>query len=182
VNKIKQKKIAVIGSGISGISASYFLSSRYKVHLFEKNNYLGGHTRTIKIPDENDIPIDTGFIVFNNKNYPDLVKFFNHLDVQTANSDMSFAVSDLFLNIEYSGKNLKTLFSQYSNLFNLKYIKMIFEINRFYKLCKNTKLNYKNNNITIDEFLNLNKFSSYIRSLHIYPLISSIWSNIIKMF
>ena len=85
MNKISKKKIAVIGSGIAGISASYFLSSKYDVHLFEKNNYLGGHTRTVKVPTDNDISIDTGFIVFNDKNYPDLVKFFEHLNVKTMN-------------------------------------------------------------------------------------------------
>ncbi|MDC6448291.1 NAD(P)-binding protein, partial [Alphaproteobacteria bacterium] len=73
MNNSSQKKIAIIGSGISGISASYFLSSKYKVHLFEKNSYFGGHTRTINVSTDNDIPIDTGFIVYNNKNYPDLM-------------------------------------------------------------------------------------------------------------
>ena len=96
-----KKKIAVIGSGISGISASYLLSSKFDVHLFEKNNYLGGHTRTIKVSTDNNLSIDTGFIVFNDRNYPDLIKFFDHLGVQTINSDMSFAVSDVDYNIEY---------------------------------------------------------------------------------
>ena len=91
MNKVSKKKIAVIGSGIAGISASYFLSSKYDVHLFEQNNYLGGHTRTVKVKTDNNISIDTGFIVFNDKNYPDLIKFFDHLNVQTMNSDMSFA-------------------------------------------------------------------------------------------
>ena len=103
---MSKKKIAVIGSGISGISASYFLSSKYDVHLFEKNNYLGGHTRTVKVRTDKNVSIDTGFIVFNDRNYPDLIKFFDHLDVLTKNSDMSFAVSDFNYNIEYGGKNL----------------------------------------------------------------------------
>ena len=177
MNSVGKKKIAVIGSGISGIAASYLLSSKYNVHLFEKNNRLGGHTRTINVLSDNNLAIDTGFIVFNDKNYPDLVKFFNHIDVLTANSDMSFAVSDNFRNIEYSGKNFKTLFAQYKNIFNPQYIKMIFEIYKFYKLCKNTNLNALNEYITIDKFLDLNNFSSYVRKLHIYPLLSSIWSN-----
>jgi len=176
VNKISKKKIVVIGSGIAGISAAYLLSSKYEVHLFEKNNYLGGHTRTVKISTDNNIPIDTGFIVFNNKNYPDLIKFFDHLNVHTQHSDMSFAVSDIFFNIEYGGKNIQTLFAQYKNFFNLRYLKMIYEIYNFYKLCKKTNLNNINKNITIENFLNLNRFSYYLRELHIYPLISSIWS------
>ena len=149
----QKKKIAVIGSGIAGISASYLLSSKYNVHLFEKNNYLGGHTRTVQVSADNNLSIDTGFIVFNDKNYPDLIKFFDHLDVQTANSEMSFAVSDVDYNIEYGGKNLKSLFAQYKNIFNISYLKMIYEIYRFYKLCKYTKLDNITNNYTIEDFL-----------------------------
>jgi len=176
VHNNQKKKIAVIGSGIAGISASYLLSSKYNVHLFEKNNYLGGHTRTIKVSTDNNLSIDTGFIVFNDKNYPDLIKFFDHLDVQTTNSDMSFAVSDVDYNIEYGGKNLKSLFAQYKNIFNISYLKMIYEIYRFYKLCKYTTLDKITNNYTIEDFLQKNHFSSYLKELHIYPLISSIWS------
>ena len=120
-----KKKIAVIGSGIAGISSSYLLSSKYDVHLFEKNNYLGGHTRTIKVSTDNNLSIDTGFIVFNDRNYPDLIKFFDHLGVQTINSDMSFAVSDVDYNIEYGGKNLKSLFAQYRNIFNINYLQSL---------------------------------------------------------
>ena len=176
MHNINKKKIAVIGSGIAGISASYFLSSKYDVHLFEKNNYLGGHTRTVKVTTDKNLSIDTGFIVFNDRNYPDLIKFFDHLDVQTINSDMSFAVSDSNYNIEYGGKNLKTLFAQYKNIFNINYLKMIYEIYRFYKLCKFIKLDDINHNYTIEDFVQNNHFSTYLKELHIYPLISSIWS------
>ena len=176
MHNINKKKIAVIGSGIAGISASYFLSSKYDVHLFEKNNYLGGHTRTVKVRTDKNVSIDTGFIVFNDRNYPDLIKFFDHLDVQTINSDMSFAVSDVNYNIEYGGKNFKSLFAQYKNIFNISYIKMIYEIYRFYKLCRYTKLDKITNNYTLEDFLQKNNFSTYLKELHIYPLISSIWS------
>ena len=84
MNKDLRKKIAVIGSGISGISSALILSSKYEVHLFEKNDYFGGHTRTINVLDDNNLAIDTGFIVYNDKNYPDLIKFFNHLDILTS--------------------------------------------------------------------------------------------------
>jgi len=177
VNNIQKKKIAVVGSGIAGISASYLLSSKYNVHLFEKKNRLGGHTRTVKVSSDNNIAIDTGFIVFNDKNYPDLIKFFDHLSVQTLNSDMSFGVSDISSNVEYGGKNFQTLFAQYKNIFDFKYIKMIYEIYRFYKLCKNINLDSINKNSTIEDFLKRNNFSSYIKKFHIYPLISSIWSS-----
>ena len=128
MNKDVKKKIAVIGSGISGISAAYILSSKYKIHLFEKNDYFGGHTRTLTIPEDNNIAIDTGFIVFNDKNYPDLIKFFNHLEILTSNSDMSFAVSDSFAKVEYGGRNLKSFFAQPKNIVNFNFLKMIYEI------------------------------------------------------
>jgi len=163
VHNIHKKKIGVIGSGIAGISASYILSSKYDVHLFEKNNYLGGHTRTVKVQSDKNLSIDTGFIVFNDRNYPDLIKFLEHLDVQMMNSDMSFAVSDINYNIEYGGKNLKSLFAQYNNIFNINYLKMIYEIFRFYKLCKNTNLDNITNNYTIKEFIQNNHFSSYLQ-------------------
>ena len=91
---MQKEKIAIIGSGISGLSSALFLSKKYEVHLFEKNNLLGGHTRTVSLNINNcDYNIDTGFIVFNKKNYPDLVNFFNYLNVKTHNSNMSFAIS-----------------------------------------------------------------------------------------
>ena len=93
-------KVAVIGSGISGLSSAYFLSKKFKVDLFEKDDHFGGHSFTYEIKDNDKIiPVDLGFIVFNDKNYPDLIKFFDHLDVQTANSEMSFAVSDIDYNL-----------------------------------------------------------------------------------
>ena len=176
MNRDLRKKIAVIGSGISGISSAFILSSKYEVHLFEKNDYFGGHTRTINVLDDNNLAIDTGFIVYNDKNYPDLIKFFNHLDILTSNSDMSFAVSDSFTKVEYGGKNLKSLFAQRSNIVNLNFLKMIYEIYRFYKLCRIIKLDNLKDDITISDFLDENNFSSFVKNMHIYPLVSSIWS------
>ena len=90
-----KEKIAIIGSGISGLTASYFLSSKYEVYLFEKNKRLGGHTRTINVKENTKyLSIDTGFIVFNENNYPDLTKFLNKLKVHYSASDMSFSFSN----------------------------------------------------------------------------------------
>jgi predicted NAD/FAD-binding protein len=173
-----KEKVAIIGSGISGLSAAYFLSSKFEVHLFEKNKILGGHTRTIDFKNELDktLSIDTGFIVFNDKNYPDLSSFFSHLGVKTENTDMSFAVSCSSPNIEYGGSSLNSLFSQRKNIFSIKFISLLFEIRKFYKKNKNLDINESYENLTIEEFLNHNNFSKEIRDLHIYPMISSIWS------
>ena len=173
-----KEKIAIIGSGISGLSAAYLLSKKYDVYLFEKKNRLGGHTRTININENSrKIPIDTGFIVFNEQNYPDLIKFFQLLKVDYRDSDMSFAVSNKLPKIEYSGKTIFTLFTNFNNLFSIKFYKMIFEIKRLYSICNKLEINSKNSKLTLDDFLNEYKFSNYLKNYHILPMISSIWSS-----
>ncbi len=173
-----KEKIAIIGSGISGLSAAYLLSKKYDVHLYEKNKRLGGHTRTLYVDDSfKKIPIDTGFIVFNEKNYPDLTKLFQLLKVDYRSSDMSFAVSNKTPNIEYSGKNIFSLFANLKNLFSLEFFKMIFEIRKFYQICNKLEINNKNSELTLDEFLKKNQFSDNLKNYHILPMISSIWSS-----
>jgi len=173
-----KEKIAIIGSGISGLSAAYLLSEKYDVYLFEKNNRLGGHTRTINVVESSKkIPIDTGFIVFNEKNYPDLTKFFQLLKIDYRDSNMSFAVSNQIPKIEYSGKTFFTLFANFNNLFSFKFYKMIFEIRRLYSICNKLEVNNKYSKLTLDEFLNEYKFSDYLKNYHILPMISSIWSS-----
>tara|TARA_B100000686_G_scaffold296454_1_gene328037 strand:+ start:59 stop:448 length:390 start_codon:yes stop_codon:yes gene_type:complete len=123
--------IAVIGSGISGLSAAHFLSKKYKVDLFEKNDHFGGHSYTVEISTNNSrerISIDLGFIVFNKINYPNLVNLFEKLQVAYEKSNMSFSVSVKNSNIEYSGSGLKGLFANKYNILNLNFIKMIKEI------------------------------------------------------
>ena len=125
-------KIAVVGSGISGLSCAYYLSKNNKVDLFEKNSYFGGHThtQTIKYKGKN-INVDSGFIVFNEINYPNLCNLFEELNVKSYESDMSFAVSNKIDNIEYSGTNLSSLFSQKKNLLNFNFWRMLCEIVSF---------------------------------------------------
>ena len=173
-----KEKIAIIGSGISGLSTAYLLSKKYNVHLFEKNNRLGGHTRTLYVDESSKkIAIDTGFIVFNEKNYPDLTNFFQILKIDFRDSDMSFAVSNKLPKIEYSGKTIFTLFNSFSNLFSLKFYRMIFEIKRLYSICNQLEINNENSKVTLDEFLNEHQFSNYLKYYHILPMISSIWSS-----
>ena len=124
-------KIAVIGSGISGLSAAHFLSKKYTVDLFEKDNHFGGHSYTVEIPENNSknlISLDLGFIVFNKKNYPNLLKFFDDLEVNYEKSNMSFAVSVKGTSIEYSGNGLKGLFANKLNIININFLKMVKEI------------------------------------------------------
>ena len=129
-------RIAVIGSGISGLSAAYHLSKKYHVDLFEKDNHFGGHSYTYDIKETSTntkISVDLGFIVFNELTYPNLINFFKKLKVPYEKSDMSFSVSVKDSKIEYGGKGFNSLFAKKNNLFNLNFIKMIYEIISFYK-------------------------------------------------
>ena len=111
-------KIAVIGSGISGLSVSHFLSKKHKVDLFEQNDHFGGHSYTVEVPADNSrkiVSIDLGFIVFNKVNYPNLINIFKELNVSYEKSDMSFSVSVKNENFEYSGSGLKGLFADKKN-------------------------------------------------------------------
>ena len=150
-------KIAVVGSGISGLSAAYYLSKKHSVDLFEKQDHFGGHSYTVNVPATkfNElISVDLGFIVFNKINYPNLVKLFENLQVPYEKSNMSFSVSVKDTNIEYSGSGLNGLFSNKRNIFKLDFLRMIKEIFSFYKMAD--KINIQNySNHTLGEFLKL---------------------------
>jgi len=169
-------KIAVIGSGISGLSAAYYLSKKHKVDLFEQDDHFGGHSFTYDIKENNNIiPVDLGFIVFNEQTYPNLIKFFHELDVPFEKSNMSFAVSIKNTNVEYGGSGFNAIFANKKNLFNIKFLKMINEIISFYKkapllLGKNIKED------TLGEYLNNSKLSNYFIEYHIIPMVAAIWS------
>ena len=168
-------KIAVIGSGISGLSAAYYLSKKYKVDLFEKEDHFGGHSYTYDIKeDKKTIPVDLGFIVFNEKTYPNLINFFKELKVDYEKSNMSFGVSIKDSKIEYSGKSLGSMFCNKSNIFNFKFIKLILDIIKFYKSAPS--LLWGNENLTLGDFLEKNKTSSYLKNFHIIPMVAAIWS------
>ena len=170
-------KVAVIGSGISGLSAAYFLSKKYKVDLFEKEDRFGGHSHTIDIKlneDTNKIHADIGFIVFNKKTYPNLINFFKEIDVEIEKSNMSLSFMSKDIDLEYCGKGLKGIFSHKKNLFNFDFFKMFLEILKFYK--KSSKLNEFNEDISLGEYLVNEKHSEYFINYHLIPMVSAIWS------
>ena len=170
-------KIAVIGSGISGLSSAYYLSKKHKVDLFEKQDRFGGHSYTldVKLNEKEKVALDAGFMVFNKITYPNLINFFKENDIEIEKSDMSFSVSVKGTNIEYCGKGLNGIFSNRGNLLNLKFVKMFFEIINFYKRCE--KLNSNNiEKITLGEYLSKIGKSKYFIDYHIIPMVSAIWS------
>ena len=169
-------KIAIVGSGISGNSLAYTLSKEHDITLFEKNNRLGGHSHTHEIISQGKkINVDTGFIVFNKKTYPLFTKLLDELNVHYEKSDMSFSVFSKDRNFEYNGTTLNTLFSQRKNIFNYKFIKMIYEIMKFNKVAL-TLLSAKTE-ISLETFLRQNNFSDYFCKNYILPMGSAIWSS-----
>ncbi len=169
-------RIAVIGSGISGLSSAYFLSKKFKVDLYEKDDHFGGHSFTYEIEESDKIiPVDLGFIVFNETTYPNLVKFFQDLNVPYEKSDMSFSVSIKNTKIEYSGSGFGGIFANKLNLFNLKFLVMINEIISFYKTAPKLIEN-KIIDQTLGDFLNKKKLSKYFIDYHIIPMVAAIWS------
>ena len=180
---MNKKKLAIIGSGISGISSAYFLSEYFDITILEKEDYFGGHTRTIKVNDiDKDIYIDTGFIVFNDKYYPNLNNFFKELELESEETNMSLSIFSEEYNFEYSSLNY---FSQINNLFNVQFLKILKDIFIFYKF-SSKYLNDKNFcNLSIEQFFKNKKYSYGFINYHIYPIAASIWStsiNEIKKF
>jgi predicted NAD/FAD-binding protein len=171
-----KKKIAIIGSGISGLTAALELQKKYEVHVYEKNSYLGGHTHTHEIFEgKKKFLIDSGFIVFNNKTYPNFIEMIKKLKVNEQNTNMSFSVNYPAEDFEWSGKDINCLIFKNKNFFSIKFCKIIIGIIKFNILAK--KNNQLFNELTIDKFLKRYNFSSEFIKYYLYPMCSSIWSN-----
>jgi len=120
---MNNQRIAIVGSGISGLTTAYLLHKQHDITLFEANDYIGGHTHTVDVPQNgSNLAIDTGFIVCNDRNYPNFLEFMDLLGVDLQETEMSFSVRNDSLNLEYNGHNLNTLFSQRKNLFRPRFI------------------------------------------------------------
>ena len=168
-------KIAVVGSGISGLSAAYYLSKKHHVDLYEKEDHFGGHSHTIDLTfDKKKISVDIGFIVFNFETYPNLINFFKENDVEIEKSNMSFSVSVDNTNFEYCGNGLKGIFSNKLNIFNYKFLQMFFDIIKFYKRCD--KIEIFDEKYTLGEYLKENSLSQTFIDYHLIPMVSAIWS------
>ncbi len=170
------KTIAIVGAGISGLTAAYLLCREYDITLFETNNYIGGHTNTVDVY-ENDkkYAIDTGFIVFNEKTYPNFIKLLKLLDVKKQKSNMSFSVSSHKNNLEYSGDTLNSLFSQRKNLANPKFYRLLYDLYQFNKNAKKF-IQQETSPITLKAFAYQKRYSDYFNECYLNPLASAIWS------
>jgi len=169
-------EIAVIGSGISGMSAAWLLSARHRVTVYEREARLGGHSNTVEASTPfGALPVDTGFIVFNETNYPNLTALFRHLGVATKASNMSFAASFDNGNFEYSGTDLRGLFAQKSNLFRPRFWSMLIDLMRFYREApahaRSAAL------MPLGEYLARERYGRPFCEDHLLPMAAAIWSS-----
>jgi len=178
-------KIAVVGSGISGLSAAWQLSrDGHEVALYEAGDYFGGHTHTVDVDiDGQRFGVDTGFLVFNHRTYPHLVRLFEQLDVHTSASDMSFAVKmPMSLDVgsrtlEWAGSNLDTVFAQRRNLLSPRFWRMLRDIVRFNRQTTELALTEgAMDEIPLGDFLNENRYSTEFRDWYLLPMAGCIWS------
>jgi len=170
-------RIAVVGSGIAGLSAAWLLSRRYAVTLFEANDYLGGHTNTIDVTlDGMTQPVDTGFLVFNHRTYPNLTALFRHLGVREAASDMSFSVRIDDEGIEWAGSSVATLFAQKRNLVRPDFWSMLGDILRFNREASALAHGILDPHYTVACFLEERGYRRPFRDWYLLPMAAAIWS------
>ncbi|MFN4090632.1 MAG: FAD-dependent oxidoreductase, partial [Alphaproteobacteria bacterium] len=169
-------RIAVVGSGIAGLATAWLLSSRHEVVLYEAERRLGGHAHTVGIEiGKRAVAVDTGFIVYNELNYPNLTALFAHLDVRTADSDMSFAVSIDRGRYEYSG-SLTGLLAQPANAVRPAHWEMIRDAVRFYRAAPGLLERGETDGLTIGEMLARGGYSRAFLDRHLLPMAAAIWS------
>ena len=174
----QRQRIAVIGSGIAGLASAYFLSRAHDVVLFEAGSYLGGHTNTVDITlDGITHPVDTGFLVYNQATYPNLIALFQELNVKSYATDMSFGVSMDQGRLEWAGTNLDSVFAQRSNAFSPFFLVMLKDIVRFNKAAPQYLESTLQTGATLGQLLNAEKYGTTFRDAYLLPMAAAIWSS-----
>jgi predicted NAD/FAD-binding protein len=169
--------LAIIGTGIAGMGCAHLLQHKYDLSIFEKNDYIGGHTNTVSV-DEDGKPVfmDTGFMVFNFETYPNLCKLFEEIKAPIKKTDMSFSVQYVPTGLEYCGSGLNGLFAQRKNIFNIGYIKMLMEITRFNKISVEILDKPEYANHSLGQYIKEFKFSEEMLIKYLVPMSSAVWS------
>jgi len=179
-------RIAVIGSGISGLAAAYYLSRKHEVSVFEREARLGGHTHTVTVESSRGpLPVDTGFIVHNDRTYPNLIKLLGELGVARTNSDMSFAVSCRKSGYEYSSRGLRGYFAQKRNILRARPYKLFGEMRRFNREAPQIFLRSDARRLKLGDFLDEHRYTQDFRHYYLFPMAASVWScapNAVKEF
>ena len=177
-NQTSQRlKIAVVGSGVAGLSAAWLLNQKHMITVYEKNDRIGGHSNTVDVPTKSgNSPVDTGFIVYNERNYPNLTALFEHLGVATKKSDMSFAASLDGGKLEYSGSSLNGLFGQRANIVRPGFWRMIVDLMRFYRDAPAFLEETQAIDISLGDYLQSKNYSDSLINDHLLPMGAAIWS------
>jgi predicted NAD/FAD-binding protein len=174
-------RIAVIGSGIAGLSAAWLLASHHEVVVFEANDYAGGHSNTVDVTlDGLTHPVDTGFLVHNDRTYPNLIQFLALLGVETHASEMTFSVSLPQADLEWAGASLSTLFAQIRNLWRPAFWRMVRDILHFNRESTELLKQAQASNITLGQLLDKQHYSQEFREWYLYPMGAAIWSSPLK--
>ena len=174
MNEAARKKVAIIGTGISGLACAHFLQHDYDLTLFEKDNRVGGHSHTVMAGDD---PIDTGFMVYNEVTYPLLTRLFADLNVATKPTSMSFSVQHTGENLEFNGGSLNLLFGQRRNLFRPRFWSMLFQIDRFNKETVAELKNPQHSDLTLAEYVDLRGYGSDFLRWYLSPMAAAVWSS-----
>lgn len=173
-----KKKIAIVGTGIAGMACADRLKGQFDVRVFEKNNYVGGHTNTVEVEEEGRrVPIDTGFMVYNETTYPLLTLLFKRLDVPTKPTKMSFSVQHIPSDLEFAGTGWSGLFAQRRNIFRKKHWALLKEINRFNTICLEVLTRSDLDGLSLRDYCDLRGFSCDFRDLYLVPMSSAVWSS-----
>ncbi|MFA6961364.1 MAG: FAD-dependent oxidoreductase [Opitutaceae bacterium] len=172
-------RLAIIGTGIAGMGSAHFLHRHHELTIFEANDYVGGHTNTIEAVEPGTlklVPIDTGFMVYNEVTYPLLTRLFARLQVPVKKTTMSFAVRDDTSGLEWCGSSLNHLFAQRKNLINLRFLKMLAAVNRFNKEAVAALDDPATSEITLGEYVRQRGYGEDFFNLYLVPMSSAVWS------
>ena len=179
MNSQIRPRVAIVGSGISGLTAAYRLQPHVEVTVFEQNDWIGGHTHTVDVElDGIQYAVDTGFIVFNEGTYPRFLTLLDEIGLAHQNTDMSFSVMSETTGIEYAGTNLSTLFAQRSRLFSPAYLRFLRDIVQFNKTAiKDLSEDSIDPSLTLQDYLATMAFSELFHSHYLLPMAAAIWSS-----
>ncbi len=170
-------RIAIIGTGISGLGCAHFLHRRFDLTLYEAADYIGGHTNTVTVTEDGcALPIDTGFMVFNHQTYPLLCRLFKELGVETKRTDMSFSLRHLPTGYEYNGKNLDTIFGQRSNLLSPRFWRFLLKIKRFNQETVDAMNDSRFESMSLRQYVDARGYGEDFLNLYIIPMGSAVWS------
>ncbi len=169
-------KIAIVGSGVSGLVAAFHLQRHHEITVFEANDYVGGHVNTVDVQvDDRDYAIDTGFIVYNDWTYPKFIELLEQLRVPSRPTEMSFSVADPVSRLEYNGHSLNTLFAQRRNLLKPSFHRMVRDVLRFNRQAGRAADDF-DDGVTVEEFLTRHGYSQEFAQWYLLPMGAAIWS------